>query len=97
MKNRRTSFSQLAVLCLVGAVSLTAGASVAFACRGATGYPEVAQRLAAASLPADQKAALMQRLEDGRALHDRAHQQNDTRLMQESLTILDQIDAALPR
>jgi hypothetical protein len=34
---------------------------------------------------------------DGRALHDRAHQQNDTRGMQESLRILDRIKAALPR
>jgi hypothetical protein len=83
---------------LFGGALLTAvGASEALACRGTAEYPQVAQQLASASLPADQKMSLSRELAEGRALHERAHQQNDTRSMQESLRILDRVKAALPR
>lgn len=80
-----------------GALLAAVGASGALACRGTAEYPQVAQQLANASLPADQKMSLSRELAEGRALHDRAHQQNDTRSMQESLRILDRIKASLPR
>lgn len=97
MTNQHKHFPRPAAL-LVGWLMFTvAGASSALACRGTAEYPDVASRLAAASLPADRKADLTRQLERGRALHDRAHQQNDTGAMRESLTILDRIKAALPR
>jgi len=81
---------------LIGAsFAISMWSSDAWACRGTSEYPDVAAKLAAAALPADQKADLTRQLEEGRALHDRAHQQNDTGAMRESLKILDRIKGAL--
>jgi hypothetical protein len=80
---------------LIGAsLAISMWSSDAWACRGTSEYPEVAAKLAAASLPADKKAELTRQLEEGRALHDKAHQQNDTGAMRESLKILDRIKGA---
>lgn len=75
--------------------AVTAWSSDAWACRGTSEYPDMAAKLAAASIPDDRKAELSRQLEEGRALHDRAHQQNDTGAMRESLKILDRIKGAL--
>lgn len=75
--------------------TVTAWSSDAWACRGTSEYPDVTAKLAAASLPDDRKAELTRQLDEGRALHDRAHQQNDTGAMRESLKILDRIKGAL--
>lgn len=84
------------VAALVGGLLLAAATAVpALACRGSAEYPEVAAKLAAASLPADKKADLTRQLEEGRALHDKAHQQSDRGAMQESLKILDRVKGAL--
>lgn len=83
----------LRILC--GLLLSTAIASEALACRGTAEYPELAAKLASASLPVDRKADLTRQLEEGRALHDKAHQQNDTGAMRESLKILDRIKGAL--
>lgn len=81
---------------LIGAsFAVSMWSSDAWACRGTSEYPDVAAKLAAASLPADKKADLTRQLEEGRALHDKAHQQNDTGAMRESLKILDRIKGAL--
>jgi len=81
---------------LIGAsFAVSMWSSAAWACRGTAEYPDVAAKLAAASLPDDRKAELTRQLEEGRALHDRAHQQNDTGAMRESLKILDGIKGAL--
>lgn len=95
MTNRHKPFLRPAALLLGGLLFTVAGASSALACRGTAEYPNVAAKLAAASLPADKKADLTRQLEDGRALHDKAHQQNDTGAMRESLKILDRIKGAL--
>lgn len=97
MTNERDWVLRRTALLVCGALLAAVGASDALACRGTAEYPQVAQQLASAALPADQKMSLSHQLVDGRALHDRAHQQNDTRGMQESLRILDRIRAALPR
>lgn len=97
MTNERDRVSRRTAL-LVGALLLTAvTAPGAQACRGTAEYPQVAQQLANAALPADRTMSLSRELEEGRALHDRAHRQNDARSMQESLRILDRIKASLPR
>jgi hypothetical protein len=84
------------VTALFGAIfAVSMWSSDAWACRGTAEYPDVAAKLAAASLPADKKADLTRQLEEGRALHDKAHQQNDTGAMRESLKILDGIKGAL--
>jgi hypothetical protein len=81
---------------LIGAsFAVTAWSSDAWACRGTSEYPDVAAKLAAASIPDDRKVELTRQLEEGRTLHDRAHQQNDTGAMRESLKILDRIKGAL--
>jgi len=95
MTNRHKPFLRPAALLLGGFLFTVAGASSALACRGTSEYPDVAAKLAAASLPADKKADLTRQLEEGRALHDKAHQQNDTGAMRESLKILDRIKGAL--
>ncbi len=97
MTNQLHRVQRSTALLFGGALLTAIGASSALACRGTAEYPQVAQQLAAASLPADQKMSLSRQLEEGRALHDRAHHQNDTRGMQESLRILDRIKASLPR
>lgn len=97
MTNHHDWILRPSALLFGGALLTAVGASSAFACRGTAEYPQTAQQLAAASLPGDQKMSLSRQLEEGRALHDRAHQQNDTRSMQESLRILDRVKAALPR
>ncbi len=97
MTDQRDRGLRPTTLLLSGALLTAVGASGALACRGTAEYPQVAERLAAASLPADQRMSLARQLDEGRALHDRAHQQNDARSMQESLRILDRIKAALPR
>jgi hypothetical protein len=73
----------------------TIWSTAAWACRGGAEYPEVAAKLATASLPSDKKAELARQLEEGRAMHDKAHQQNDTNLMRKSLKILDKVKGAL--
>ncbi len=83
----------LAIAC--GLVLSMALAPQAFACRGTAEYPQVAAKLAASALPQDRKDALKRELDAGRALHDKAHQQNDTGAMRESLKILDRIKEAL--
>lgn len=95
MTNRYRPLLRTAALLTGGLLLTVAGASSALACRGTAEYPEIAARLAAASLPADRKAELDRQFEEGRALHDRAHQQNDTDAMRESLRILDHIKAEL--
>lgn len=95
MTNRFKPFLRPAALLLGGLLFTVAGASSALACRGAAEYPDMAAKLAAAPLPADKKAELTRQLEEGRALHDTAHQQNDTAAMRESLKILDRIKGAL--
>lgn len=84
-----------AALLLGSMVLVSAFTSAAWACRGTAEYPEVAAKLAASSLPADKKAALQKQLDEGRALHDRAHQQDDKGLMKDSLKILDKVKGAL--
>jgi len=82
-------------LLLGGLLFSVAAASSALACRGADEYPEVAAKLAMSSLPADKKANLTRQLEEGRAMHGKAHQQNDKDLMKESLKVLDNVKGAL--
>ncbi|SMF80478.1 hypothetical protein SAMN06265365_10941 [Tistlia consotensis] len=84
-------------LALFAAALLATGLSAADAqaCRGVTEYPQVLAALEASSLPQDRKAALEKQLEEGRALHEQAHRQNDKELMRRSLKILDSVKHAL--
>ncbi len=95
MINQYRNSLRPAALLLGGLLFTMATASSALACRGTAEYPEVAARLAAASLPADKKADLERQFEEGRAMHEKAHQQKDPDAMRESLKILDRIKGAL--
>ena len=80
---------------VVLAVTTALWSSAALACRGTDEYPQVSARLEAASMPADEKASLRQRLEEGRALHDKAHETGDKSQMRRSLKILDDVKSRL--
>lgn len=77
--------------CLVA----TLWAAPAFACRGTHEYSEVAVKLASADLPPAEKAALQKRLDEGQALHERGHKEDDQQMKMKSLEILDGIKAKL--
>jgi hypothetical protein len=66
-------------------------ASPAWACRGTAEYPEVRAQLAKADLPTAEKATYEKKLDDGWALHERGHHENDMELRKKSLEILDEI------
>lgn len=95
MTSQHKRLMQPVALLLGGLIFTVAGASSALACRGSAEYPEVAAKLAASSLPADKKGELTRQLEEGRTMHDKAHQQNDKGLMKDSLKVLDKVKGAL--
>lgn len=95
MISQHKRFLRPVALLLGGLLFTVVGASSAFACRGTDEYPEISAKLAASSLPADKKAELTRQLEDGRAMHDKAHQQNDKALMKDSLKVLDEVKGGL--
>jgi hypothetical protein len=69
----------------------------ALACRGTAEYPDLALRLAAADLPAAEKAGMTARFKEGEAMHQRGHELDDAALRQQSLDILDAIKAKITR
>jgi len=71
--------------------SLSFAAAPALACRGTAEYPELEQKLAMSSLPAETKARLQREWSEGKALHDAAHADDDKAKMKQSLEILDRI------
>jgi len=78
---------------LLATTCATLLATPSLACRGTAEYPEVMAVLAEANLPEAQKAAYLQRLEEGAALHHQGHDSDDMALRQQSLAILDEIMA----
>jgi hypothetical protein len=76
---------------LLGTAFVTFAVAPAFACRGTAEYPEVAQLVADADIPAVEKAAYMKRLQEGEDLHQRGHDLDDAALRLEALKILDEI------
>ena len=69
--------------------------SPAWACRGTAEYPALKAQLAKADLPAAEKAIYEKKLEEGRALHEKGHEQDDMGLRKKSLDILDQIKSKI--
>ncbi|MGE4221307.1 MAG: hypothetical protein AB7G39_17825 [Alphaproteobacteria bacterium] len=79
-----------------GFLLTVACSSAAWACEGTTEYPKTEARLEATSLPAEQKATLMQKLAAGHRVHDDAHARDDKTAMAASLKTLAEVKAALP-
>ena len=65
--------------------------SPANACRGLWEYPKTIEKLAQANLPASEKARYQKILEDGFALHERGHTENNRDMMKEAVGILDEM------
>ncbi len=80
---------------LVAAILMVFSVPVLACAQGAAEYPQIAEALEKAELPADQKAALSRLFEKGRAMHAEGERTNDFAKMGEALEILDQVKGAI--
>jgi len=76
---------------VIAAILLVGFTSASHACRGTAEYPAVEQSLRGAAIPVDKKNELIERLLQGKAIHDEVHATNNTSKMKESLKILDSV------
>ena len=63
----------------------------ALACRGTAEFPEVSTQLEQSNISSERLNGLIQRLNQGQAMHDEGHSQGDGSKMSSSLRILDEI------
>ena len=84
-------------LFVIAGLVLLATSTSAFACRGTAEYSEAYQQLAKADIPADRKAVLKERLDQGQKIHDQGHVKDSMELRMKSLLILDEIKNELSK